>query len=216
MSTNHIDIEIQLGILVGDSQEYMRFWRRQTKGRYGGYWKIIRNPITFHGCVQVTSRYYMNQKRKEAIRKHQRISSVQRYHRPMWATWHWFWRIPIYMEQQIRNPDNIQQRLDCAFANEEWRMLYPFHKANHLHRIWYDHAGLLITFDVARQEQHRGYKKLLRFEEAWTKERRCEEIVKEAWAGESHFLQNWGILRRNHILVMLSYLSSKLSLRQEI
>lgn len=80
---------------------------------------------------------------------------------------------------------NIQCRLDRALDNEEFINRFSPIKVFHLPRFGSDHAAILICLEhITRRDTRR--KRIFRFEESWTKETKCEDLVRQNW-GRSSF-----------------------------
>ena len=76
----------------------------------------------------------------------------------------------------------VQERLDQACANTEWREIYPFARVRHLHVAYSDHEPILITTQEVTQVTSRR-RQPKRFEERWASHPACEGVIHEAWEG---------------------------------
>ena len=76
----------------------------------------------------------------------------------------------------------VQERLDRACANTEWREIYPFARVHHLHAAYSDHEPILITTQEVTQVTSRR-RQPKRFEERWASDPACEGVIHEAWEG---------------------------------
>ncbi|GAU49944.1 hypothetical protein TSUD_408390 [Trifolium subterraneum] len=77
---------------------------------------------------------------------------------------------------------NVQCRLDKALGTKDFLNRFSPWKVSHLQRYGSDHAAILIQL-----EHHDCGKKkrvhLFRFKDVWTKDKRCEEEVRQVWNG---------------------------------
>lgn len=78
------------------------------------------------------------------------------------------------------NECNVQERLDRFCATEEWRLLFPFHKVEHVSRFGSDHHAIMLTFSVFKEDVPVRRSRLFRFEEAWCYEEGSEELLNQA------------------------------------
>ncbi|XP_058783431.1 uncharacterized protein LOC131658114 [Vicia villosa] len=72
--------------------------------------------------------------------------------------------------------ENIQCRLDKSLTSFEFMQSFPLTRVFHLERYGSDHAALRIV--IQREEETGKQRHLFRFEEAWTKEGRCGDLIK--------------------------------------
>lgn len=80
-----------------------------------------------------------------------------------------------------KGSDNIQCRLDRAMAMQYFlNRFYPT-KVTHLSRFGSDHVVVRVELEVVLENNERRRKHLFRFEEAWTRDKNCERVVKEIW-----------------------------------
>ncbi|XP_058758387.1 uncharacterized protein LOC131631620 [Vicia villosa] len=77
--------------------------------------------------------------------------------------------------------NNIQCRLDRAIASQSFLNRFSPHKVSHLPRFGSDHAVLKIELEVDLGSKGRRRVHLFRFEEAWSKDKKCEDSVREVW-----------------------------------
>lgn len=76
--------------------------------------------------------------------------------------------------------ENIQCGLDRAISNEDFINRFSPIKVCHLPRFGSDHAVILICLEhIPRSDLQR--KRIFRFEESWTKETKCEDLVRQNW-----------------------------------
>ena len=73
---------------------------------------------------------------------------------------------------------SIQCRLERALGNEEFVNRFSPIKVCHLPRFGSDHAAILICQEHSPQQNNRR-KRVFRFEESWTKETNCEDLVQQ-------------------------------------
>ncbi|KAL8511535.1 hypothetical protein ACS0TY_018078 [Phlomoides rotata] len=79
--------------------------------------------------------------------------------------------------------DNILVRLDRAFANPHWRVLFSGSRVLHLPRINSDHSPILVICDHigSLNDQKIHKKRLFRFEKMWLENEQCTSIVELGW-----------------------------------
>ena len=80
---------------------------------------------------------------------------------------------------QLKDGEQIRERLDRALATQEWMDLFPTAKLHHLSSSASDHS--LLCLHLVHRQRRRKARKLFIFESMWLKDRRCEEVVKAAW-----------------------------------
>lgn len=95
--------------------------------------------------------------------------------------------------------ENIQERLDRCLASEEWLFLFPVVKVTHEKKSFSDHCPLVIEFDSVNLDEGNLKTRKFRFEEAWMKEPRCEEIVKRAWEKNGDAINNIKRIREDFL-----------------
>jgi hypothetical protein len=76
--------------------------------------------------------------------------------------------------------ENIQCRLDRALATEDFLNRFSPFKVVHLQRYGSDHAAILILLEHQDPSKKKRVH-LFRFEEVWTKDKNCEEEVRNSW-----------------------------------
>jgi hypothetical protein len=74
--------------------------------------------------------------------------------------------------------ENVQCRLDRAMGNAEFVNRFSPIKVNHLPRFGSDHAAVVICLECPNPSATRRRRRLFRFEESWTKEAQCEELIR--------------------------------------
>ena len=70
-------------------------------------------------------------------------------------------------------------KLDRVVANEEWLNLFPEAKVFQRAKAAFDHC--LLSFSLRMREPRRVVKKRFMFEEMWTREEGCREVIEKAW-----------------------------------
>ncbi|KAL5539622.1 hypothetical protein UlMin_042308 [Ulmus minor] len=83
-----------------------------------------------------------------------------------------------------RPNDLIYERLDKGFGNIDWMDRFPNTKVEHLTAICFDHRPLLFSFGNHLVADRCGRKKIVNrfhFEEAWSNDPGCGELVKSYW-----------------------------------
>ena len=70
-------------------------------------------------------------------------------------------------------------RLDRMVANKEWLNLFPEVKVVHRSMVAYDHC--LLSLSLRMRELRKVARKRFMFEEMWTREEGCREVVERAW-----------------------------------
>ncbi|CAL5364828.1 unnamed protein product [Camellia sinensis] len=73
--------------------------------------------------------------------------------------------------------DNVQERLDRAFATAEWRELFPCAQVFHESRIGSDHCPILINCCVPLKPIPHQFK----FETMWSTSPSCGDVILQAW-----------------------------------
>ena len=78
--------------------------------------------------------------------------------------------------------DNLQERLDRFMANERWKETFGSSFVSHLEKRKSDHLPIMLSI---RRNMREGAKvkrrKLFRFEELWTREEECGDVIDGAW-----------------------------------
>ncbi|KAL6996146.1 hypothetical protein U1Q18_006284 [Sarracenia purpurea var. burkii] len=83
---------------------------------------------------------------------------------------------------QRRGTERVREKLDRALVNAEWAALFPFAEAMVTYKLPSDHLPLCIyTEGTIIREQTRIKQRIFRFEQMWTREEACKEIIKENW-----------------------------------
>jgi hypothetical protein len=77
--------------------------------------------------------------------------------------------------------ENIQCRLDRALGSEDFLNRFSPTKVVHLPRFGSDHAALLVLLEAHDYGVKKKRIHLFRFEEVWTKDNRCEELIARSW-----------------------------------
>ncbi|XP_075654772.1 uncharacterized protein LOC142624936 [Castanea sativa] len=70
-------------------------------------------------------------------------------------------------------------RLDRIVANKEWRRIFPEAMVHHVSITASDHCLLMMS--MKKRKPNKPRKKRSFFEEMWTHDKRCKEIVEMAW-----------------------------------
>lgn len=91
--------------------------------------------------------------------------------------------------------DNIQCRLDRAMGNQRLCNRFSPIKISHLPRFRSDHTAILIHLEAPQQRDGRRKTRLFRFEESWTHEEKCEDMIRRCWAKPSRncVTKLWGL-----------------------
>lgn len=76
---------------------------------------------------------------------------------------------------------NIQCRLDRVLASMELIEAHFPIKVRHLSRYGSDHAAIVVDIDIISGDLPQKPRCLFRFEEAWTKDEKCEQAVRQCW-----------------------------------
>lgn len=88
---------------------------------------------------------------------------------------------PFTWSNGRKGRDNIQCRLDKSLCYGVFMNTFPMSSVHHLPRQGSDHAVLCIVVEKDQEKKRRPH--LFRFEEVWTKDPRCESLVKQIWKG---------------------------------
>ncbi|KAK9996993.1 hypothetical protein SO802_021679 [Lithocarpus litseifolius] len=86
----------------------------------------------------------------------------------------------VYLGKWRHGDAFVEQRLDRAYASEEWRELYPQSKVFHTSAAYSDHEPILLNTEPT-VTRHRCSKKIQRFEEKWVAHPECEDRVRFSW-----------------------------------
>lgn len=84
---------------------------------------------------------------------------------------------PKFTWSNNRVGDMTWERLDRAVATLEWLLRFPSTRVHHLDVRWSDHKPLWVSMDPMMCPS----RKLFRFEEVWTSDQGCEEVITSAW-----------------------------------
>ena len=77
---------------------------------------------------------------------------------------------------------NLQERLDRFVANAAWRNKYENSYVTHLEKRQSDHLPLMVSIrKKLGPNKVKQRRKVFRFEELWTREEECGDIIKEMW-----------------------------------
>ncbi|XP_057247591.1 uncharacterized protein LOC130589950 [Beta vulgaris subsp. vulgaris] len=77
---------------------------------------------------------------------------------------------------------NLQERLDRCCANQEWKDIFGGSFVTHLEKRRSDHLPILMTLRTSlTTPRDRKKTRIFRFEEMWTKDGACDDIIKAAW-----------------------------------
>ncbi|KAG8372571.1 hypothetical protein BUALT_Bualt12G0079900 [Buddleja alternifolia] len=79
---------------------------------------------------------------------------------------------------------NIQLRLDRGLANSSWISLLPHASVTHLPAINSDHKPLLLITDPSKLSGPKPF----RFENMWTRDASCRQVIVDSWAEGAHSL----------------------------
>ncbi|KAK3041616.1 hypothetical protein RJ639_001426 [Escallonia herrerae] len=134
---------------------------------------------------------------------------------------------PYTWSNNRRLSENIKERLDKAYGNTQWRILFPDVTVTHLPGKSSDHLPILIR----THKYNILGPKPFRFVAAWTRDTTSYWIIKSAWrqsvmgsdaeilsqktANTSHALQRWNVSHFGHIQTRLKNLSQKLNSIQQ-
>ncbi|GAU21788.1 hypothetical protein TSUD_329120, partial [Trifolium subterraneum] len=70
---------------------------------------------------------------------------------------------------------------DCSSIDLEFINRFSPIKVNHLPRFGSDHAAVVISLECPIPRSTRRRRRLFRFEESWTKDAQCEELIRRNW-----------------------------------
>lgn len=88
---------------------------------------------------------------------------------------------PFTWSNERRGLDQIQCRLDRAVATENFINTFSPLQVSHLPRFGSDHSVLKICLEVQSQPNEKKKQHLFRFEECWTMDGKCEDMIKKIW-----------------------------------
>ncbi|XP_072078147.1 uncharacterized protein [Arachis hypogaea] len=107
---------------------------------------------------------------------------------------------------------NVQERLDRAIANIDWKEAFLHAIVQHLQRYRSDHCPILVDLQGKIERKRRGH--IFIFEEVWLGNEGCTEVVKRTWILDSQSmeekitncsrtLEEWGKENFGHIPRMI-------------
>ncbi|XP_057248295.1 uncharacterized protein LOC130590250 [Beta vulgaris subsp. vulgaris] len=77
---------------------------------------------------------------------------------------------------------NLQERLDRFLANSQWQTKFGHSYVTHLEKRRSDHLPILLSIRTKLpQSGKKRNKRLFRFEEMWTREEECGEVIAANW-----------------------------------
>ena len=79
--------------------------------------------------------------------------------------------------------NNLQERLDRFLVNPSWKEMYGSSFVSHLDKRRSDHVPIILTLRsrMTATGHARKYRKIFRFEEMWTRENSCAEVIEKTW-----------------------------------
>lgn len=78
---------------------------------------------------------------------------------------------------------NVQERLDRFVVNEAWKSCFSGSFVSHLEKRRSDHLPILLCVNKGLQKVHgQRHRKLYRFEEMWTRDEGCNDVIVEGWS----------------------------------
>lgn len=89
---------------------------------------------------------------------------------------------PFTWSNGRKGEDNIQCCLDRALATNQFVNKFSPIKVLHLSCFGSDHAALRIDLEAEDTENRKKKIHVFQFEEIWTKDHKCEELVGQLWA----------------------------------
>lgn len=81
---------------------------------------------------------------------------------------------------QKRDGTQIRERLDRAFAMQDWFFMFPTTKLFNKSSSPSDYSPLLLNF--LHKPKRKKSKKLFCFKAMWLKDRRCDKVVSDVWS----------------------------------
>ena len=75
---------------------------------------------------------------------------------------------------------NIKERLDRAFANDRWRLIFPRAVVHNLPAASSYHLPIVLFTEGEQRCNKRSFK----FKEAWTRDESSHFVVEKAWRGD--------------------------------
>ncbi|KAK3014543.1 hypothetical protein RJ639_008317 [Escallonia herrerae] len=122
---------------------------------------------------------------------------------------------------------NIQERLDKAYSNSEWRALFQDATITHIPGKSSDHLPIVLHTHSSKPPSLKPFK----FEAAWTRDLSSHQVVKSAWRKQffgtpefvlcrrtdnvSQALRRWNITHFGHIQTQIKKLSEYLDTVQQ-
>ena len=87
---------------------------------------------------------------------------------------------------------NIKERLDRAFANDRWRLIFPRAVVHNLPTSTLDHSPIVLF----TEGEQRDAKKPFKFEEAWTRDETSFFVVEKAWRSDVYGTSLFKVCRK--------------------
>uniref|UniRef100_A0A453NDY0 Endonuclease/exonuclease/phosphatase domain-containing protein n=1 Tax=Aegilops tauschii subsp. strangulata TaxID=200361 RepID=A0A453NDY0_AEGTS len=100
---------------------------------------------------------------------------------------------PYTWDNKRDGGENVQVRLDRATCNEGFLDLFPETTVEHVMTKESDHQAILIRAMETASTRRPGGGRPFRFEEAWTRHEKYDEMVAEAWESSDGNHRTWGL-----------------------
>uniref|UniRef100_A0A2N9GDB5 Reverse transcriptase domain-containing protein n=1 Tax=Fagus sylvatica TaxID=28930 RepID=A0A2N9GDB5_FAGSY len=84
---------------------------------------------------------------------------------------------PRFTWTNNRPGDMTWERLDRVVATPDWLLMFPSARVYHLEGRWSDHKPIWVNTEPVVKPTKRPF----RFEEVWTSDQGCEEVIKASW-----------------------------------
>jgi hypothetical protein len=92
--------------------------------------------------------------------------------------------IPFTWSNHRQDTSFTKERLDRAVANREWCSLYRDISVYNLAAQTFDHCPIQVCFSNELESERFSYNRGFKFEEAWTHDSECMEVITDAWNDE--------------------------------
>lgn len=101
----------------------------------------------------------------------------------------------------------IKERLDWAMVNEEWLECFPNNSLTHLDFFHSDHRALLLSLEdaIGLSVGYNRKRSRFRFENMWTEEPGCKEIIEASWVSTNQSALLSTINNINQCMTNLSF-----------
>ena len=89
--------------------------------------------------------------------------------------------LPYTWDNRQQGQNNVKVRLDRGLADDKFLDLFDDTSVRHIQTSVSDHCALVLTTNRSAWLRNKGRNKPFRFENAWTRHERYEQVVEEGW-----------------------------------